>query len=189
MPLRTEDTSETGGLAGDGAPRGQARVLRTMAFVDLSGFTSLTDRDGDDAAVRALQRFRTVVREEAAAHGVRIAKWLGDGAMLIAVEAAPLIEAVLAMQARLTAADGELPLRAGLTRGDVILFEGDDYIGADVNLAARLCDLAGPGQTLVPARMLADLELPTRGVPIGEITIKGLAEPITVVDLGQMPDR
>ena len=56
------------------------RVERSFAFVDLSGFTRYTDVQGDDEAVDILSAFRAVVRGVASTHGVRIAKWLGDGA-------------------------------------------------------------------------------------------------------------
>ena len=62
------------------------RVPRTFVFVDLSGFTNYTAAFGDDAAGRLLSAFRTIVREVASDRGVRIAKWLGDGCMIVAVE-------------------------------------------------------------------------------------------------------
>ena len=123
---------------------GVTRVQRTFAFVDVSGFTEFTDREGDAAAVELLETIRGSIRRLASVHGVRIAKWLGDGAMLVGVEPEPVIEAVVAMiEANREAT--VLPLRAGVASGDVILFEGDDHIGQAVNLAARLSDLAAPG--------------------------------------------
>ena len=62
------------------------RVPRTFTFVDLSGFTNYTAAFGDDAAGRILSAFRSLVREIASERGVRIAKWLGDGCMLVSVE-------------------------------------------------------------------------------------------------------
>ena len=61
------------------------RVPRTFAFVDLSGFTNYTAAFGDDAAGRLLGAFRTLTREIASERGVRIAKWLGDGCMVVSV--------------------------------------------------------------------------------------------------------
>ena len=61
---------------------------RTFVFVDLSGFTNYTAAFGDDAAGRMLSAFRTIVREVASERGVRIAKWLGDGCMIVAVDQA-----------------------------------------------------------------------------------------------------
>ena len=65
------------------------RVERWFAFVDLSGFTSFGDEFGDEESVRVLTLFRSAVRKVATDFGVRIAKWLGDGCMLVSVEPAP----------------------------------------------------------------------------------------------------
>ena len=150
---------------------GVTRVARTFAFIDVSGFTAFTDREGDAAAVGHLEAIRGSIRRLASVHGVRIAKWLGDGAMLVGVESEPTIEAVVAM-IEANRSRG-LPLRAGVATGDVILFEGDDYIGQAVNLAARLSELAGPGEILAPASIRTSL--------------LGIAEPFEVVRLAPRP--
>ena len=157
------------------------RVLRSFAFIDLSGFTRFTDAEGDHAAVGILTDFRLRVREIAARRGVRIAKWLGDGAMLVGVEAEPLTEAIVDMQAAFE--DQPLALRAGLSSGPVILFEGDDYIGRAVNLAARLCSLAEPGQVVAPSTMISTLMVNTVATPIGSHEVQGFAEPVELVRL------
>lgn len=160
----------------------EIRVERTFAFVDLSGFTSYTAERGDNAAVDVLSIFRRAVRDTCAARGVRVAKWLGDGAMLVSVEAEALAEAVVEISEMLEA-ESALPLRSGVASGPVILFEGDDYIGSTVNLASRLCDMAGPGQVLAPANFLSSLMVNTEAVPVGSIEIKGLHDPTQVVEL------
>ena len=68
------------------------RVPRTFVFVDLSGFTNYTAAFGDDAAGRILSTFRAIVREVASERGVRIAKWLGDGCMVVGVEQTDAID-------------------------------------------------------------------------------------------------
>ena len=157
------------------------RVVRSFAFVDLSGFTALTDRDGDDRAVEVLRTFRTAVREVASNRGVRIAKWLGDGAMLVGVEPESLIGGIVDIVARISESS-PLPLRAGVTIGPVILFEGDDYIGHAVNMASRLCDEAGPGEILAPSSPVAGLGLDAVVVePAGSRLIRGIEEPISLV--------
>ena len=130
------------------------RVERSFAFVDLSGFTRFTDVQGDDEAVDILSAFRAVVRGVASTHGVRIAKWLGDGAMLVGVEPEPLLEALVEIEGLITDSGSPLPLRAGFTTGPVILIDGDDYVGHAVNLAARLCAAAEPRQVLAIASQL-----------------------------------
>ena len=76
------------------------RVPRTFVFLDLAGFTDYTARFGDDAAGRLLGAFRTIVREVASERGVRIAKWLGDGCMIVAVEQADAVAFLLDLQSR-----------------------------------------------------------------------------------------
>ena len=165
-------------------PRDPAtRVDRTIAFIDLSGFTHLTDEQGDDRAVSVLAEFRHTVRDVASRHGVRIAKWMGDGAMLIAVEPEPLLYALRAIAQRTVELNCPLSLRIGLTHGKVILFEGDDYIGRSVNLAARLCDLADGGQVLAPAAHLAVLPPGAASKSLGTRELPGFGGSLEVVDL------
>lgn len=155
------------------------RVLRTFAFVDLSGFTALTDQQGDEEAVAVLGLFRNAVRGVAGFNGVRVAKWLGDGAMIVSIETEPLIEAILEIEDRIEAGGSALPLRAGMTVGEVILFEGDDYIGRAVNLAARLCDIAGPREALAPLGMTDD---PVPPELVRRVSLKGIP-PLDVIDM------
>lgn len=169
------DTAELAAIAVD------RRVHRAFAFVDLCGFTDFVDEFGDEAAVRELQILRSIVREVTPLFGVRVEKWLGDGVMLVSVEPEPLVGAAMAIELRHTR-DGQLPLRGGISAGDVLLLEGDDYIGRAVNLASRLCDLAPPGQLLAAED---NLELPDWVVAEEHdaVTVKGMIEPVSVVGL------
>src|SRR5689334_15211148 len=108
------------------------RVHRTFGFLDLCGVTDFVDANGDDAGVAELRALRSVVREVAPLCGVRVDKWLGDGAMLVAVECEPLVACVLMIGDRLQDR-GVLPMRAGIASGQVLLLEGDDYAGRTVN--------------------------------------------------------
>ncbi len=157
------------------------RVERSFAFVDLSGFTRYTDVQGDDEAVDILSAVRAVVRGVASTHGVRIAKWLGDGAMLVGVEPEPLLEALVEIEGLITDSGSPLPLRAGFTTGPVILIDGDDYVGHAVNLAARLCAAAEPRQVLAIADDIVHLYTDIVSVPVGRREIPGVEEPVDVV--------
>ena len=163
------------------------RVERTFGFIDISGFTTFTDQQGDAASVLRLAEFRVVVREIASHHGVRIDKWLGDGAMFVCVESGPLLAAVLDIEVRLAENGFPLPLRAGIAGGMVILFEGDDYIGTPVNLASRLCNEAAPGQTLVTEELADYAPAEANITPMGAIEVRGLAEPVQIVCLRGCP--
>ena len=159
------------------------RITRTIGFVDLGGFTKYTESEGDEAAVSVLQFFRAATREICALRGVRIAKWLGDGAMLVGVEAEDLAETMTDLRRVFAERDVPLPLKAGVATGEVILFEGDDYIGSTVNLAARLTDLAEPGQLLAPKDFVSALMVNTEAIPVGPLQINGFPTPIEVVSL------
>ena len=169
-------------MAEESVPSTTTRVERSFAFIDLSGFTAFTDSEGDDRAVAVLASFRSIVREVASARGVRIAKWLGDGAMLVCVEREPLMAAVVDIVRRISETD-LLPLRAGVTAGPVILIDGDDYIGTAVNMASRLCDEANPNEVLAAARAVPDVLVDIRVEPRGRRDIRGLGEPVEVVRL------
>lgn len=162
---------------------GPMRVERTFAFVDLSGFTRFTDAQGDEEAVLVLTSFRAAVREVASEFGVRVAKWLGDGAMFVATDPTPVIVTVLELQHRFDGADVSLPLRAGVAQGEVILFEGDDYIGSPVNLAARLCDIASPFEVLVTAELADAVPEGVAVTPVGERPIYGFGQPVEVLSI------
>jgi adenylate cyclase len=162
-----------------------ALVRRNFAFVDLCGFTTLTDEQGVGEAVAVLSTFRSVVRERAGWRGVRVAKWLGDGAMLVATEPRPLVDAVLRMEETLDHRGCRLPLRGGVTGGRVILFEGDDYIGRAVNLAARLCDAAVPHQLLITASLYEGIDRGVPGTPLGPRRLPGFTRPVEIVDLSR----
>jgi class 3 adenylate cyclase len=159
------------------------RVLRTFAFADLSGFTNYTTEHGDDAAGRVLGEFRAVTRRLASERGVRVAKWLGDGCMVVAIDQEDMIAFALDLEREATAACDPLSLRIGVATGRALLFEGDDYIGSAVNLAARLCDAAGPGEVLVPVEQAVDLPDGVTATPHGVIELHGFPQPVTVANL------
>jgi adenylate cyclase len=159
------------------------RVPRTFVFVDLTGFTNFTAEQGDDAAAKLLSSFRAVARETASARGVRVAKWLGDGLMVVAIDQADGIAFALDLEHSASHACAPLALRTGIATGYALLFEGDDYIGSAVNLAARLSDAAGSGEVLLPVENLHDLPAGVLATPLGALDLPGFLEPIEVVEL------
>ena len=158
------------------------RVHRTFAFLDLCGFTSYTDARGDEAAVAVLATLRSLVRDQAAKRGVRVTKWLGDGVMLSGTESDAVLRCCVEVRDRV-AAISPLPLRGGIAGGPVIMFEGDDYVGAAVNVAARLCQEARPNQLLAAASVAEPHEgvLVARSLP--DVRVDGLLDPVAVREL------
>ena len=160
------------------------RVDRWFSFVDLSGFTSFGDEFGDDASVRVLTVFRASVRQVATDFGVRIAKWLGDGCMLVSVDPRMLTASVCMLESLVHENDLPLSLHAGCAGGAVILLEGDDYTGRCVNLAARLSATARGHEILAPVDLEQYVPEGTPVEPAGMVTLPGLHDPIEVIRFG-----
>ncbi len=169
------------------------RVHRSFAFVDVSGFTALTELEGDERAVEVLTAFRALLRDICSRRGVRIAKWLGDGVMLVCVETPPLLATLLELHFIVGNVPGPaqtLSIRSGVTSGYVILMEGDDYIGHCVNVAARLCDLADGGEALAAPAVMD--YLPRWGLTLShrDVTLRGVEKAIKAVSIGMpVPER
>ena len=168
-------------MTASGGLGGATRVARSFAFIDLCGFTDFVDANGDALALRELRDLRASVREIAPLFGVRVDKWLGDGVMLVSVNGEALVATTVAITRRCHSRL-RLDVRAGIASGDVLLLEGDDYVGRSVNLASRLCDIAAHCEVLAASDRL---ELPegTEAEPVGELTVKGFAEPVPVVSV------
>jgi adenylate cyclase len=159
------------------------RVRRAFAFLDLSGFTALTANEGDERSVAVLEQFRGALRRTCSRRGVRIAKWLGDGAMLVGIEPTPLICAALETMWVRERDDAQVAVKCGMTTGPVILLEGDDYIGHAVNLAARLCELAVGGQALAHPSLEGFLPPWAKSGERRRVTVRGVPEPLEIVEL------
>ena len=147
-------------------------IERTFCFADLTGFTRYTRENGPHAAVGLLEEFRAVSRDVAAKRGVRVAKWLGDGLMLVGTEPTPAIAWGGHMIDHFED-EADINLRIGLATGYALLFEGDDYIGEPVNLAAKLCAVAQPGQILANCEV-ADLPEWIRVQAVDQVEIRGV---------------
>jgi adenylate cyclase len=154
------------------------RYPRTIVFVDLSGFTAYIQRTDDDSAIAMLKTFRETARDLASEVGVRIDKHLGDGLMVIATNQDSGVVFAMELQRRFGEKRGELGLRIGIATGDIILFEGEDYIGTAANLAARLCDEALRFGILMPTYQALNLPEGVIAEPVGEFTLRGFEQPV-----------
>ena len=157
------------------------RVERSFAFVDVSGFTKMTELEGDEHAVEVLTAFRSLLRDICSRRGVRIAKWLGDGVMLVCVTTRPLLETILELHHKVGEAARPVTavaIRSGVSSGEVILMEGDDYVGHSVNVAARLCDLADAGEALAAPSVIPFLPRWGRVVRQIPVMLRGVENPL-----------
>jgi class 3 adenylate cyclase len=148
-----------------------------IAFLDLTGFTSLTEDRGDAIAAQLASRLAALVDEASRGHGGHAVKWLGDGVMFHFADPAAAVRCALELVARAPEAV-EVPARVGVNAGPVV-FQDGDYFGRTVNVAARIADYARPGEVLVSEEVVAACE--HEGMefePIGEIALKGIGTPV-----------
>jgi adenylate cyclase len=133
----------------------------TLLFTDLVGFSTWALSAGDDATLELLRAVGTAVEPPVTAHGGRVVKRLGDGMMAAFPHPQPALDALVEARERLAAVeppDGWRPrLRAGLHTGRPRRL-GGDFLGVDVNIAARLVERAGPDEILASAPAIAGLD-------------------------------
>jgi adenylate cyclase len=144
-----------------------------IAFVDLTGYTRVTQELGDEAAAAMSLRLGELARHEADARGGRLVKLLGDGALIHAPDARAAVATSLAVLDAIAAA-GLGGGHVGIHRGPIIEREGDVY-GRTVNLAARISDQAPDGAIYVTAEVVADLDGgPFACQPVGSVDLQGI---------------
>jgi adenylate cyclase len=149
-----------------------------MCFLDLAGFTRLTEERGDRAAAALATSLADLVEQVSLPHGGQPVKWLGDGVMFHFRQPGQAVVAALEMVER-TPQAGLPPAHVGLHAGPVV-FQDGDYFGRTVNLAARIAGHAGPGQVLVSDQVVAACGDGPGIVfePIGPVPLKGVADPV-----------
>jgi adenylate cyclase len=147
---------------------GRPGRVPAICFLDLVGYTRLTEERGDQAAV---------VNRRSREHGGMPVKWLGDGVMVHFRDPAGAVLAALRMVEQLPAA-GLPPAHVGVAAGPVVV-QGGGYYGRTVNLAARIADRAGAGQVLVAEQVVATP--PARGVTfveLGQVQLQGISRAV-----------
>ena len=145
-----------------------------MCFFDITGYTRLTQEQGDAAAAELADRFSGLVQRISVKHGGRPVKWLGDGVMLHFPDPGPGVVAALEMGAGMTAA-GLPPAHVGIHAGPVIFQEGD-YYGQTVNVAARIAEYARPTEVIVSQEVVeASIGTGVTFRDMGPVELKGVA--------------
>ena len=163
----------------------QQVVEGTVMFTDLVGFTEFTAVRGDAEAVELLARQEQLV-VAALPSGARLVKELGDGLLLWFPDATSALRTALDLLPRFDAHSDVtgLPLwvRIGLHWGHQTV-RRRDFVGHDVNVAARIVDVAGPGEVLLSEATRAELDDSVRDVcfeELGPVVMKGLLEPVAL---------
>jgi len=157
------------------------RVTRppTICFVDLTGYTRLTEEQGDEVAARIAATLAGLIEDISRRHGGRAIRWLGDGGMFLFKEPAGGMVAALEIGDRAPEA-GLPPTHIGIHSGPVIFQDGDVF-GRTVNIAARIAARAEAGEVLTSeetVELVEDARL--RFVRVGPASLKGVSQPVTL---------
>ncbi|MBJ7331114.1 MAG: adenylate/guanylate cyclase domain-containing protein [Solirubrobacteraceae bacterium] len=170
-------TTETGLAALE--RRGRIPGRGTVLFTDIVGSTELIAALGEEGAHERRKRHFSLLRDAIGGHRGREVKRLGDGVMAVFSDPAAATACAAEMQRAVAADPDRLGLRIGVHTGD-LLHDGDDLYGTTVIVAARLCDRARAGETIVSdaTHALSDgADQPVR--PLGDLALAGLPDPVT----------
>jgi class 3 adenylate cyclase len=172
---RIEDELEAAGVLG------RPGRVPAMSFLDLVGYTRLTEERGDAAAAALAETLAVLVNQSSREHGGVPVKWLGDGVMVHFREPAGAVLSALRMVRELPQA-GLPPAHVGVAAGPVVA-QGGDFFGRTVNLAARIAASASAGQVLVSGSVVEAAPPPgVTFVELGELRLKGIARPVRVLE-------
>ncbi len=164
-------------------PEGIPSRLAAVWFVDIVGYSRLASLD-EKSALLLVELLRSLIEEILAKHSGRLVKGTGDGALAEFTSAEAAVRSALALQQRFAERTEAIAprnrLRVGIHVGEVVPDEDGDLYGDGVNTAARLQQVAEPGQVVVsedvwrPLRQRSELRFTALGVR----RLKGLAIPI-----------
>ena len=145
-----------------------------MCFLDITGYTRLTQERGDETAAQLAEQLNRLVQRVSVQKGGRPVKWLGDGVMFYFPQPGPGVVAALDMADGVVNA-GLPPAHVGLHAGPVVFQEGD-YYGQTVNIASRIAEYARPGEVLVSQAVVdAAKDVAVAFTDIGPVELKGVA--------------
>jgi adenylate cyclase len=159
------------------------RRLAAVLMTDVVGYSRLMEADEAGTLAALKVRRRAILEPTVRAHGGRVVKLMGDGALIEFASAVDAVAAALAMQAAMAqadAADGRgIRVRIGINLGDVI-GEGTDIYGEGVNIAARLETLSEPGGICISANLFEEVrgKVAAEFDDLGEQPVKNLSRPV-----------
>ncbi len=158
-------------------------TFHTVIFADLTGSTGVFEALGNQKATLAVTRLTQLMGQACESHQGRVVKTLGDGVLAVFARESDAVEAMVALQREHRERIAQWPpkllmqIKVGMASGDIVRVDGDCY-GEAVNLAARLCDMAAPGEIWATSQLTDAVPL-TSGVRVralGSIAIRGMAE-------------
>ncbi|MEP1208197.1 MAG: adenylate/guanylate cyclase domain-containing protein [Rhizobiaceae bacterium] len=170
------------------------RVKRRLAAIlalDVVGYSRLMGEDESGTLAALITLRKSIVEPSVSEHGGRIVKLMGDGALVEFASAVDSVECAIAIQNAFADRNGKLEaeqsitLRIGINLGDIIIEHGDIY-GDGVNVAARLEEIAEPGEICVSGTVFdqVDGKLQVGLQDLGLKEMKNIANPVRVYRVG-----
>jgi len=171
------------------SPDRPGSAVQTFLFVDIRGYTRFIVEQGDSAGLRLVQKFGSLARGSIEAHHGKVLGQAGDEVVAVFVSARDAIHAAVNLQSRASesnVSDPSTPLRVGigLDTGEAVP-TGDNYVGAALNLAARLCKLAG-AQEILASEGVVHVAGKLEGIGYserGSAQLKGFRDPVPVLQI------
>jgi adenylate cyclase len=155
--------------------------VQTFLFADLSGFTALTEAHGDFEAAELVGTFNEVVRALLPVHNGEEIKTIGDAVMIRVPQAEEAVRLGLEIVHTFHLKPGFPVVHVGMHTGSAVK-QGSDWLGASVNLAARVAGAAGGDEVLLTEathealREIDGVDLESRG----KLRFRNVAEPVHV---------
>lgn len=171
--LRAEAALERAGL------RPPSPHAPAICFVDLTGYTALTEERGDEEAAHVATALAELIQAVSRRYGGRPVRWLGDGGMFLFGSADATARAALEVIEAAPRA-GLPPTHIGIDSGPVVFQDGDVY-GGTVNTASRIAARAAGGEVLMTERAARDVGDPAIHLePLRPVALKGIDRPVAI---------
>lgn len=164
------------------SPRGAE--LRTFLIADIRGYTKFTRERGDEAGAALTRQFATLVQAAVTAHEGTLVELRGDEALAVFVSPRQALRTALAIQEAVAAAGLPGGVGIGLDAGEAIPVDGG-YRGSALNLAARLCGRAGPGE-VIASESVIHVAAHVDGIAYvnpRSVRVKGFSDPVRTVNV------
>ena len=165
-------------------------ITRGFLFADLRGYTDFVEQRGAAASADLLTRYRELAREAIGQFGGAEIKTEGDSFFVVFDSVSSAVRCGLAITtAARAAADEPIRVGVGIHAGETVEADGG-YVGSPVNIAARICAQAGPGEVLVSetVRALTTTVLPVQFKSRGRRQLKGVTDPIELFAVEESAD-
>ena len=174
--LHGEDDLERAGIH-----RRAAADPPAIVFLDISGYTRLTEELGDEASAAMPMRLAILVQDAASRHSGRTLKWIGDGVELYFRRPVDAVRCALELRDRIPEVD--VPgTHAGINAGPVV-YENGDFYGRTVNIAARIAAHAEQGQVLVSEDVVSHAASDdVRFRRVGPVAFKNVSRDVVVYE-------